>query len=81
MIYIVWVDLRSRWISGSLAARLLEEDSIACNKNTVSGDQSALNARGIRLGTPALITRGLVESDMDKVSAFIDEGVSLAMAM
>lgn len=78
-VHIVWVDLRSKKISGSLAARLLEEVSIACNKNTVPGDLSALNPSGIRLGTPALTTRGLVEEDMDRVAAFIDEGVELSI--
>lgn len=77
-VHIVWVDLRQSGISGSLAARLLEEVSIACNKNTVPGDLSALNPSGIRLGTPALTTRGFVEADMEKVAAFIDEGVQMA---
>lgn len=80
-VHIVWVDLRSKRISGSLAARLLEEVSIACNKNTVPGDLSALNPSGIRLGTPALTTRGLVEEHMDQVAAFIDEGVELAIVI
>lgn len=80
-VHIVWVDLRPKKISGSLAARLLEEVSIACNKNTVPGDLSALNPSGIRLGTPALTTRGLVEENMDQVAAFIDEGVNLAIAI
>lgn len=78
-VHIVWVDLRNKNISGSLAARLLEEVSIACNKNTVPGDLSALNPSGIRLGTPALTTRGLVEEHMEQVAAFIDEGVKLSI--
>ena len=78
-VHIVWVDLRNKNISGSLAARLLEEISIACNKNTVPGDLSAMNPSGIRLGTPALTTRGLVEEHMDEVAAFIDQGVQLAI--
>lgn len=80
-VHIVWVDLRQKKISGSLAARLLEEVSVACNKNTVPGDLSALNPSGIRLGTPALTTRGLVEEDMDQVAAFIDEGVELSITI
>lgn len=78
-VHIVWVDLRPKKISGSIAARLLEEISIACNKNTVPGDLSALNPSGIRLGTPALTTRGLVEEDLDQVAAFINEGVNLSI--
>lgn len=56
----------------------MEEISIACNKNTVPGDKSALNPSGIRLGTPALTTRGLNENDMDKVVDFIDRGLKLS---
>lgn len=78
-VHIVWLDLRQNKISGSLAARLLEEVSVACNKNTVPGDKSALNPSGIRLGTPALTTRGMVESDMDQVAAFIDEAIRMAV--
>lgn len=78
-VHIVWVDLRSKGVSGSIGARLLEEISIACNKNTIPGDLSALNPSGIRLGTPALTTRGLVESDMVKVASYIDRGIKLAL--
>lgn len=77
-VHIVWVDLRTKNVSGSIGARLLEEVSIACNKNTVPGDMSALNPSGIRLGTPALTTRGLVESHMVQVASFIDKGIKLA---
>lgn len=80
-VHIVWVDLRGKEVSGSLAARLLEEVSIACNKNTVPGDLSALNPSGIRLGTPALTTRGLVEENMEQVAAFIDEGINISIAI
>ena len=40
----------------------------------VPGDKSALNPSGIRLGTPALTTRGLKEEDIDRVVEFIDRG-------
>jgi len=73
-VHMLLVDLRSVGITGSKAERILEEISIACNKNTVPGDKSALNPSGIRLGTPALTTRGLVEKDIDKVVDFIDKG-------
>lgn len=75
--HLVWIDLRPKQLNGARAERILEEVSIACNKNTVPGDKSALNPGGIRLGTPALTTRGLVESDIDQVVEFIDEGKNL----
>lgn len=43
--------------------------------SSVPGDKSALNPSGIRLGTPALTTRGLVEKDMEKVVDFIHRGI------
>lgn len=77
-VHLILVDLRPAGITGAKGEYVLEEISIACNKNTVPGDKSALNPSGIRLGTPALTTRGLVEADMDKVVDFIDRGIKLA---
>lgn len=77
-VHLVLVDLRPAGITGARAEYVLEEISIACNKNTVPGDKSALNPSGIRLGTPALTTRGLVESDMARVVDFIDRGLKLS---
>lgn len=77
-IHLVLVDLRKNGITGARAEYILEEISIACNKNTVPGDKSALNPSGIRLGTPALTTRGLVESDIDRVVEFIHRGLELS---
>lgn len=77
-VHLVLVDLRSVQITGARAEYILEEISIACNKNTVPGDKSALNPSGIRLGTPALTTRGLTESNMDDVVNFIDRGLKLS---
>lgn len=77
-IHLALVDLRNVQITGARAEYILEEISIACNKNTVPGDKSALNPSGIRLGTPALTTRGLVESDIDRVVDLIDRGLKLS---
>ncbi|XP_033206450.1 serine hydroxymethyl transferase isoform X1 [Bombus vancouverensis nearcticus] len=77
-VHMFLVDLRNKGITGAKAEKILESISIACNKNTVPGDKSALNCSGIRLGTPALTTRGLVEKDIDKVVDFIHRGLLLA---
>ncbi|KAJ9600811.1 hypothetical protein L9F63_001023, partial [Diploptera punctata] len=66
-VHLILVDLRPSGITGARAEKILEDISIACNKNTVPGDKSALNPSGIRLGTPALTTRGLKEQDIDSV--------------
>ncbi|CAK9251882.1 unnamed protein product [Sphagnum jensenii] len=76
--HLVWVDLRPNGLNGSRAEKVLEEISIACNKNTVPGDKSAFNPGGIRLGTPALTTRGFNENDIEQVVEFIDQGLQLA---
>ncbi|XP_076762181.1 serine hydroxymethyl transferase [Xylocopa sonorina] len=77
-VHMLLVNLQSTGITGAKAEKILESISIACNKNTVPGDKSALNCSGIRLGTPALTTRGLIEQDMDKVVDFIHRGLLLS---
>ncbi|XP_037814535.1 serine hydroxymethyltransferase, cytosolic isoform X1 [Lucilia sericata] len=76
-VHLVLVDLRNVGLTGSRAEYILEEVNIACNKNTVPGDKSAMNPSGIRLGTPALTTRGLVESDIDAVVEYIDAALKI----
>ncbi|XP_072931882.1 serine hydroxymethyltransferase isoform X2 [Epargyreus clarus] len=76
-VHLALVNVRGAGLSGARAERILELCSIACNKNTVPGDTSALNPSGIRLGTPALTTRGLVEKDFDKVVDCIDKALKL----
>ncbi|XP_057666672.1 serine hydroxymethyltransferase [Diorhabda carinulata] len=77
-LHLLLVDLRSVGLTGAKAELILEEINIACNKNTVPGDKSALNPSGIRLGTPALTTRNLKEKDIDVVVDFLDRGLKLA---
>lgn len=59
--------------------RVLELANIAANKNTVPGDKSAFIPGGLRVGTPAMTTRGLNESDFEKIAEFIDRGVKLTV--
>ncbi|EQC37942.1 serine hydroxymethyltransferase, mitochondrial [Saprolegnia diclina VS20] len=76
------VDLkRSKGIDGSRVEFLLENVNMVINKNTVPGDKSALVPGGMRLGAPALTTRGLTEEDFVQVADLIDEGVNLAVAI
>jgi glycine hydroxymethyltransferase len=51
---------------------------MAANKNTVPGDVSALVPGGVRMGTPALTTRGFTEKDFEQVVEFVDESVQIA---
>lgn len=66
-------------LTGSKAERIFEAVSISTNKNTVAGDKSALAPGGVRLGTPALTSRGLKEADMEVVAVFLDRAIRLAV--
>jgi len=77
--HLVLVDLKtSRGIDGARVERILELACIASNKNTIPGDKSALTPGGIRMGAPALTSRGLVEADFSKVADFFDRAVTIA---
>jgi len=65
---------------GAMVEKVLEEMSIAVNKNTCPGDKSALRPSGLRLGTPALTSRGLTKSHMEKVADFIHRGTCVTEA-
>ncbi|KAG6585319.1 Serine hydroxymethyltransferase 2, mitochondrial, partial [Cucurbita argyrosperma subsp. sororia] len=77
--HLVLIDLKNKGIDGSRVEKVLEWVRIAANKNTVPGDVSAVIPGGIRLGTPALTSRGLLEADFAQVAEFFDEGVKLAL--
>lgn len=73
------VDLRSVGLNGSKGEKVLEEISIATNKNTCPGDKSALSPSGIRIGTPALTSRNFKQEEFLKVADFVDRGFKLAV--
>lgn len=77
-IHLVLIDLRNINLNGACAEYILEQVFIVCNKNTIPGDKSALYPSGIRLGTPAITTRGYKESDIDIVVEFIDCALNIA---
>ncbi|GAB1296184.1 Serine hydroxymethyltransferase, cytosolic [Apodemus speciosus] len=93
--HLILMDLRSKGTDGGRAEKVLEACSIACNKNTCpatiakrligggtvgkGGDKSALRPSGLRLGTPALTSRGLLEDDFQKVAHFIHRGIELTL--
>lgn len=67
------VDLRSKNITGKEAEKALDEVRITCNKNTIPFDpQSPFITSGIRLGTPAITTRGMKEDAVAKIVEAID---------
>ncbi len=58
-------------LSGDIAARILDLAGIVANRNTIPGDTSALKAGGVRMGTPWVTQRGLMESDMHEIANVI----------
>ena len=66
------MDLRPKGVDGSRVERVLELAHVAANKNTVPGDKSALVPGGLRMGAPALTSRGFTEADFEKVAEFVD---------
>jgi glycine hydroxymethyltransferase len=67
------VDLRPKQVTGKEAQELLDRAGITVNKNTIPGDpQKAFVTSGVRIGTPAVTTRGFTEAEMLKVAEFID---------
>jgi glycine hydroxymethyltransferase len=78
--HLILADLTSKGIGGKPAAQALDRAGIECNYNTVPYDpRKPFDPSGIRLGTPALTTRGLTEAQMPQVAAWIDEAVDAAV--
>lgn len=70
--HVLLVDLRTVGLTGKVAEHVLDEVGITCNKNTIPFDpESPFVTSGIRLGTPALTTRGLNAEDMKEIAGII----------
>jgi glycine hydroxymethyltransferase len=75
--HLMLVDLRPKDLTGKAAEKLLGEAGITVNKNTIPDDpQSPFVTSGIRLGTPAVTTRGMGVADMRKIAELIDRVLS-----
>jgi glycine hydroxymethyltransferase len=78
--HLLLVDLTSKGIGGKPAAKALDRAGIELNFNTVPFDQRRpFDPSGIRLGTPAITTRGLTEQHMPQLAAWIDESITAAL--
>ena len=78
--HLILVDLKPSGIDGARVQQVLDLVSITLNKNSVPGDQSAVVPGGIRIGTPALTTRGFREADFVRVADLIHRAVGIALA-
>ncbi len=77
--HLMLVDLRSRNLTGKVAEKALDLAGITVNKNTVPKEtQSPFVTSGIRIGTPAVTTRGMKEPEMDRIADLINTVLSAA---
>lgn len=79
--HLILVDLRSKKIDGARVEAVLERVNIAANKNTVPGDKSALFPSGLRVGTPAMTTRGFGPEEFSKVAEYFQRAVDISIAL
>jgi len=72
--HLLLIDVTPKGLSGKEAQIALEKAGITCNKNMIPDDpRSPMDPSGIRIGTPAITTRGMKETEMVKISGWIDE--------
>jgi glycine hydroxymethyltransferase len=72
--HLLLIDLSSLEVTGKEAEKLLGEAGITVNKNTVPNEKrSPFVTSGVRIGTPALTTRGMKEEEMKKIAQWITE--------
>jgi glycine hydroxymethyltransferase len=75
--HMVLLDLRPKSLDGARVEAVLEQVNIACNKNSIPGDKSALTPCGIRIGAPAMSSRGFGEDDFKRVAKYIDTCIEI----
>ena len=75
--HMVLLDLRPKSLDGARVEAVLEQVNIACNKNSVPGDKSALTPGGIRIGAPAMSSRGMGEEDFKRIASYIDKCINI----
>lgn len=75
--HLILIDLSNKGVTGKQAQDALDEVGITLNKNTIPGEtRSPMDPSGIRLGTPAITTRGMKEPEMERIAGWIDKVIS-----
>lgn len=77
--HLLLLDLRPNGLTGNKLEKVCDEVNITVNKNAIHGDRSAFTPGGVRIGTPALTTRGLKEADFEKVGDFLDRAIKISL--
>ena len=76
--HMVLVSLREKGVDGARVEYICEKINIALNKNSIPGDKSALVPGGVRIGAPAMTTRGMGEEDFHRIVQYINKAVEFA---
>jgi glycine hydroxymethyltransferase len=77
--HLILIDVTPRGTTGKPAARALHEAGIECNYNTIPFDpRKPFDPSGLRIGTPAITSRGMVEKDMEPIARWIDRVLQVA---
>jgi glycine hydroxymethyltransferase len=77
--HLILIDLRSKGVSGGKAAQALDRAGLVTNRNAIPDDpRKPLDPSGIRIGTPAVTTRGLGRGEMGQIADWLDRGVAAA---
>lgn len=69
----------NKGLTGSKVENACDAVHITLNKNTILGDKSAITPGGVRIGTPAVTSRGFLNDDMREVGRFIDEVMKISV--
>merc|ERR1711948_183022 len=75
---VLW-DLRPHGLTGGKVEKVCEAVSISLNRNAVHGDASALSPGGVRIGSPAMTTRGCNNEDFKKIAEFLDRCCQISL--
>ncbi len=75
--HLMLIDLTNKGVTGKQAQEALDKAGITCNKNTVPFEpRSPMDPSGIRLGTPAITTRGMKEAEMEQIAGWINDVIT-----
>merc|ERR1719191_1346291 len=77
---VLW-DLRPHGLTGGKVEKVCEAACISLNRNAVHGDVSALSPGGVRIGTPAMTTRGCGVEEFKQIASFLDRCCTIALSI
>ncbi len=77
--HLILVNVREAGLTGSKVEKICEFVNISLNKNSIYGDQSAMNPSGVRIGSPWMSTRGCKEEEFIKIGEFLHRAIQIGL--